>query len=357
MAEAQTIEPAAVGEIETVNTDERRNLLAEQLEKVEPVAVAEPKEEKTEQTAAERARDASGKFVAKDPAAVSPQKPEGKEVATASPPPASEEPWKKPPQSWKKDVHPHWEKIPPEVAQYVHEREQQTRASVEQIIPKARSYDYMLKAIQPFAENIRIATGGTSDQHVIQAVKGLMEADHILRTGAPEQKRAYVFRLAQVYGVNLGDVSDAPQVNPQVFTIEQKLAALEGRLESERQAQAEAENRSLLNDIQQFATKHEHFETLKPKMIGLLNAGLATGLDDAYTQALRLHDDLFQADLAAKQAQAEAERIKSKDAAAKSARSAAVSVRSGTPTGNTAPKAQDRRAMLAEQFSEQDARL
>jgi hypothetical protein len=166
-----------------------------------------------------------------------------------------------------------------------------------------------------------------------------------------------MFRLAQMYGVPLGDVSDAPPASPELFQLRQEIASLKSGLDAERQAKEEAESRSLLNDIQEFATKHEHFETLKPQMIGLLNAGLAKGLDDAYTQALRLNDDLFQAELSAKQAQAEAEKIKSKDAQAKAARSAAVSVRSATPGANTASKAQDRRSMLAEQFSEQDARL
>lgn len=350
------IESVGIGEVEAVNTDDRRDLLAEQLEKAETA----PVEQERPQTAAERARDATGKFVAKDKesAAVSPPKPGGKEVATAPIPPAPiEEPWKKPPQSWKKEAHPHWEKLTPEAAQYIHEREQQMRAGIEQAIPKSRAYDAMLKTMQPFAENIRLATGGVSDQHVMQAVKGLMEADHILRSSQPEQKRAYLFKLAQVYGVPLGDMSDAPQVSPELYQLNQKIAQLEANIVAEREAKEQAESQSLLSQIQEFATKHEHFETLKPQMIGLLNAGLAKGLDDAYTQALRLNDDLFQAEQAARQAQAEAEKIKTKDQAAKSARSAAVSVRTGTPSGNTASKAQDRRSVLLEQFESIGERL
>jgi hypothetical protein len=346
---ADTIEPVAVGEVAAVDSDERRSLLADQLEQAEQVQTPEPQAEKT---AAERARDAAGKFVAKDSAPVSTQKPEGAEAATPSVPPA-DEPWKKPPQSWKKEAHPHWEKLPPEAAQYVHEREQQMRAGIEQAMPKIRAYDNLTKAISPYMENIKVAANGD----VVGAIRGLMEADNILRTAPVEQKRAYMFRLAQMYGVPLGDVSDAPQVSPELYQLNQKIAQLESSIVAERQAKEEAETRSLLNDIQEFATKHDHFETLKPTMIRLLNAGEATDLQTAYTKAIRLNDDLFQAEQAAKLAQAKQGEIKSKDSAAKAARSAAVSVRSATPGANTAPKAQDRRSMLLEQFESVGDRL
>ena len=69
------------------------------------------------------------------------------------------------------------------------------------------------------------------------------------------------------------------------------------------------ENQSLLNEINQFSLKAEHFEDVRPTMIQLLQSGVAQTLEDAYEKAIRLDPNLFeqmtkaqQAEVAAKQA-------------------------------------------------------
>ncbi len=190
-----------------------------------------------------------------------------------------------------------------------------------------------------------------------RAIKGLMEADNILRTAPHDQKRDYIMRLAQSYGINLGDVSNAPAVNPEIFEVRNQLNQLQGKIAKDQQDKEAAEQQSLLNDIQKFAKDKEYFEEAKPTMIQLLQSGVAIDLDDAYKKAVKLNDDLFERDQAAQQAKAGQEKIRSKDQAAKAARSAAVGVKSSTPGVITATKAQDRRSKLAEQFAELDERL
>lgn len=349
MADA-VIEPAAVGEIEAVNTDERRNLLAEQLDKAEVVETPEPVVETAEEKAAKvdaagRVHGPDGKFAPK-----AADKPAEGAIQAA---PTEEPAWKKPVQSWKKEYHEHWTKLDPKVQEYIHQRESEMRAGVEQSIPKIRAYDQIAKVIQPFMQNVQVAAGGD----VPKAIHGLMEADHILRHSPPEQKKAYLYKLAQAYGIPLGDTSDAPQVSPEIFQVRQELAAMKAERDAERKAKEDAEQTALLSDIQKFSSTHEHYEAAKPTMIQLLQSGVAMDLEDAYEKAIRLNDDLFKSQQAAQQAAAEAERIKTKDGAAKAARSAAVSVRTSTPGSNTAPKAQDRRSMLAEQLDSIGDRL
>ena len=76
----------------------------------------------------------------------------------------------------------------------------------------------------------------------------------------------------------------------------------------------------------------------------------AESSEDAYEKAIRLNTELFERVQQAQQAQAVAQKSAQLNRAAKAARAAAVSVRSSTPGTNTAPKAQDRRSLLSEQF-------
>ena len=92
-------------------------------------------------------------------------------------------------------------------------------------------------------------------------------------------------------------------------------------------------------------------------MASLLQAGLASDLESAYTQAIRLNDELFTSDQAALQAKRDAEKRDTANRAAKAARGAAVSVRSSTPGVPAKTNAQDRRSMLAEQFDSMTDRL
>ena len=113
----------------------------------------------------------------------------------------------------------------------------------------------------------------------------------------------------------------------------------------------------LQGEIDQFSQGADYFEEARPTMIDLLSTGLAQTLEDAYDKAIRLDEGLFDQVNSAKQAKFQAQRSAELNRAAKSARAAAVSVRSSTPGTHTAPKAQDRRSLLAEQFDAVSERL
>jgi hypothetical protein len=335
------IAPAAVGEVEQVNSDDRRNLLAEQLDAVHVDAVAEPVDRADpvmDKPAGDRVRTPDGKFAPKTEAKTD-------APVTAEAPVIEEPAWKLPPKSWKKDYHDQWGKVDPKVAEYIHARENEMRGGIESARTKALEYDRVAKVVAPYMQTIQ-----SLGIDAPTAIKGLMEADNHLRTAPHDQKRAYILKLAASYGINLGDVSDAIPVNPQIHEVQTQVQQLRAQLEGERRAKEEAESRSLLEQIQKFATTKEHFEEAKPTMIQLLQSGVATDLEDAYKKAVRLNDDLFQTEQTARQAQSEAEKKAAKDQAAKAARSAAVSSRSSTPGTATQTKAQDRRSMLSEQF-------
>jgi hypothetical protein len=314
-------------------TIDRRALLEEQLEAAER---GEPIEAKT--------RDESGRFA----------KPEPQPEVEDEEPPV----WRRPPASWKKDFHEVWQKADPKMQEYAWQREEQMRAGVEPLLSKAQFADAMQEAISPYMNTIQ----GLGLQPE-KAVAALMEADHKLRNSDPQTKMQYFMQLAQSYGINLGAMQgQAPtaapnSVDPMVYQLQNELNKVRGEVMGWKQQQEMVENQTLLNEINQFSLKAEHFEDVRPTMIQLLQSGVAQTLDEAYDKAIRLDPTLFEQTLKAQQAEVAAKQAKEANRVAKTARAAAVSVRSATPGPNTAPKAANRRALLEEAFSETETRL
>lgn len=330
-------------------TESRRDVLSEQFE-----ALEQPAEQPVEEAkpAGDRPRHPDGKF-APGKAAESVKAPV--QVAqTETVGPAKDPVWKRPPASWKKDYHEAWAGLDPRVQEYAYQREEQMRAGVVPLMEKAKFADAMTQVIEPYMATIR---GMGIDAP--RAVKALMEADHILRTSDPQRKVAYFARLAQQYGINLGDVGQqqTTPVDPNYHMLANELNRVRGEVMSWKEQQERAQNEALQSEISRFAQGHEHFETVRPVMVQLLQSGAAKDLDEAYKKAIRLDDDLFESIQKAQQAEALTQTVAAKDRAAKQARSAAVSVRSSTPGTHTAPKAQTRREQLSESFDSLSGRL
>jgi hypothetical protein len=316
---------------------DRRAILEQSLEAAERGEPIEPV-----------ARDGKGRFAT----------PKAEEPADE--PQVEEEPpvWRRPPASWKKDYHEVWQKADPKMQEYAWQREEQMRAGVEPLLSKAQFADAMQEAISPYMQTIQ-GLGLSPDK----AVAALMDADHKLRNSDPQTKLQYFQQLAQSYGINLGALQgqqgQMPQqtVDPTVYALQNELNKVRGEVMGWKQQQEMMENQTLLNEINQFSLKAEHFEDVRPAMIQLLQSGMAQTLDEAYEKAIRLDPNLFEQVTKAQQAEAAAKQAKEQNRAAKAARAAAVSVRSATPGVNTAPKAANRRAILEEAFSETESRL
>lgn len=338
------IEQTAADDVEIV--DERREILESQFAAIENAAESPPAAD----PAPGQARGADGRFAQ----GAQENAPTGQKTGQD---PVAEEPlWARPPRSWKKDNYDIWHAADPRLKEIYHAREDEMQAGVETARVKAVAYDHIARAMEPYMSTVR----GLGLEPAA-AIKGLMEADHILRTSEPGKKRAYLLQLADHYGISLGDVSGHTPtegaMNPHLYALQNEINSVRGEVAGWKEAQETAINESLLQDIANFAKGKEHFEEVRPVMSKLLQAGLASSLQDAYTQALRLNEELFTADQAALQAQRDAEKREAANRAAKVARGAAVSVRGSTPGAQAVSKAQDRRSMLAEQFDSLTDRL
>lgn len=342
VADVTTPESAAPAE-------SRRESLSRALDEVE----AAPPE--SDATKAERARDEGGRF-APGKVVAKPARPvlTAKGVAAPATPAVAEPPaWAKPPKSWASKEHQDaWTAGDVEkLRQFAHQREEQMRQGVEQIIPKARFYDEFHKAAQPYMDNIKAHAGGDP----VKAAVGLMAADAKLRSSRGVEQAQMAGRFLESYGVDLKALFGIAQAGPGVDTagLQSKLASVTAERDALKKATQDAEDTKLFSEIDKLATTKPNFEQARPYMAKYLRGGLADSYEEAYDLALRLNPSL-----ASKAAPATQPATRQQlHQAAQTARAAAVSVRSATPATQTQPKAQDRRSQIAEAFGGLEGRL
>jgi len=269
-----------------------------------------------------------------------------------------EELWKRPPTSWKKEYHEAWQSADPRLQQYAWQREEEMRRGIEPLKSKAAFADEINQVLDPYLPTIQQLGINPS-----KAIEGLLRADHTLRTSPPEARRAYMMQLANAYGVDIGNGQGMPKgqtqqsVDPNYYMLQNELQNIRGEVTSWKQQQERAIDEGILSEINVFADKAEHFEEVRPAMIQLLQSGVSETLEDAYNKAIRLDDQLFESIQGRRQAETDARKRASADKAAKAAKAAAVSVRSSTPGTQPKAKAQDRRSMLLDQFSDLSERF
>lgn len=269
------------------------------------------------------ARDGKGKFKARaEPA----QEPEAAaelatELAQDIPPP---------PNSWRKEVAAQWNALPPEVRAEVERREADFHKGIEQYKEAAAFGQAARQIIAPYEATIR-SLGMTPDR----AVGELLAADHRLRYGQPAEKLAYFSQLAQHYGIDLNQVTQqepAAPLDPQVATLQQQVQALGAYLQQQQMMGQQQERASLDSEIQRFAADpaHGHFETVRNDMAALIQAGLASTLEEAYERAVYANPATRTAMLE-QQAKAQREEAAKKAQAAKAAASVNVRSRASVP--------------------------
>lgn len=336
MNDVANAETAPAEEID--KAESRRDTLSKGLDALETPAdgQTETAEQKTE-----RLRDEAGRFAKGEARPVLTAKPVAP-VADAQP--AQPSPWDAPPKSWKKESHELWGKTDAEIRKMVHEREEQMRAGVEGIIPKAKFADQVTQALGQHIPRMQALGIDT-----VQGIKGLAEADAKLRERDPQ----YALALLQGYGYDVQALFGAASQPADVVSLRQENATLKRNYEQLKAQTEERENAEIDAKIEAFKNDKPNFDALRPKMVRLLNAKLADTLDEAYDMARSLNPSLAPP---APQGQPAATPA-AKHQAAQRARTAAVSVRGATPGTTTPTKAQSRRDKLAESFGELEGRL
>lgn len=260
----------------------------------------------------ERSRDARGRFA-------NTQAPENTENATEAVEAASVaiQP-KKAPSSWRKEAQELYGKLPQEfqlLQEEVERREADFHKGIESYKSKAQFADAMERVISPHMQTLQ-SLGVTPDV----AVHHLLEADRVLRYSQPDQKRAYLQQLARSYGIDLGqqpegEPSYQPSTDPRVDAVINYLRQQEAMRQQQEVAQ-------LNSELSTFAKDKPHFEAVRNHMAGLLQAGVAKSLQDAYDMAIYASPDIRAQVLAQQQAEADQRRQQEAKSRAEAARRA-----------------------------------
>lgn len=284
--------------------------------------VETPAGETTEQRA-QRERDEAGRFKAKEEGTVSKAAPAPVIPANAVPAPVA--PTQKAPSSWKKDYWEAYEKLDPNLAKYIAQREEQFASGVSTYKQEAERAKELQDAIAPFQQDLQ--------QHGMapaQWIRNLGLAHQTLVKGSPEQKLQAFYKLAQDYRVPVDALLDA-NVRQQFLSQQQQQPQPDvGQLVEEKFMQVRAQS-----EIEQFAADpaNEHFEAVRKPMQRLLAAELAPDLKSAYEMAVRMDPELFEREQLRNTEAAEKQRRDAEAARVAKARANVSSVKSATPTG------------------------
>lgn len=310
----------------------------EQVQQVSGDVLDAPQE--TSEQRAERLRDEGGRFKAGDATDV--------QVKTKVPaleaqidPLAPVVEAVKPPSSWRKDQWEAFQKLDPQTAKYIVERESQMANGVSTYKQEADRAKEIFEAIAPYQQDL--------NQHGITPAKWVAQlgaAHQTLVKGSPEQKLQAFYKLSQDYGVPIDALLDQ-NVRQRFLTSAPAPATQDvSKLVEEQFVKREAQT-----EIQRFATDpaNVHYEAVKGTMGQLLATGLADDLKSAYDKAVRMDPELWQSEQLRTSEAAEKQRRDAEAARVAKARGNAVSVRSATPTGpGTGNAKKDLRSTLEE---------
>ncbi len=297
--------------------------------------VEQPIEQVEQSTEAQRERDESGRFKAKDAQTQAVQEqPQETQQAEVKPVEQQEKQidTTRAPSSWKKETAAMFATLPPEVQAEIHRRETDYHKGYGRQFEESPAY----KQMAPLAE-VGTRVQSLADQYKTnyerygingeQAIAELFKMDNDLRNAPPAVKQQKFQALAQHYGIDL-----AQQFAPEVAQLQQKMYDLEQQNKQYLEAQQRSQFESVATEIRSFAESpgHEYFDKVRGHMQALLQAGHAKDLQDAYDQAVYANPETRKS-LLEQQTRAAQEQIN-----AQRAKSAAVSVKGSTPASGMA---------------------
>lgn len=334
------LEQQAEAGLEAVDTASTTSEVAEAAETSAPAATDKPGR------TAGRARDEQGRLL---------PGPAKKDAAPATPSATTEqavavEPLKplQRPSTLKKELWPIWDKLARgealtaqearQKAEWILQRDSDYAKGVSTYKAEADNAKPIVEAIAPFLPALQ-----ANNVQPAQWISQLGNAHQTLVYGAPQQKAAMFAQMMTQYQIDPSWLFVQGQdgkvyLNPQLSQAapQQQQRQQPDVRQTVQELLAEERARSEVERMKSDAERYPHFDAVRNKMAGLLQAGLATDYDDAYKQAVRLDPEIYEAQ---QQQQRQAEEDRKREEArraAEAARRNAISPRTSTPTAAAA---------------------
>lgn len=294
--------------------------------------VTETPDEAPEATARDDGRDDKGRFVPKDPKPV-----EGGDVLAAaddgakapvetveaqSAPPAAQPAWTDGHfTGWKPEQREAFAKLPADVQKLVMDRQSETTAYYQRKMAEEseakKQFEPLSRAIQEAAPILR-----SIGKPPGELIKSYAAIEHTLAYGTYADKIELFGKIAKTYGIPFAPPEPDPfadplqpqgQAYPVVHDLQSQIRHLESQLQSYQQQQEARATEQVASTIQAFASatntdgspKYPFYEVVRPAMGQLLAEGKAQTLEDAYALATKPLQDKLQAEVTARQRQAQ----------------------------------------------------
>lgn len=288
--------------------------------------------EGSEQTRAERARDDAGRF-AKAAAEKAPAQAAVGQAPATDAPAAAQFVDRGPPQTWRPGAKAEWNALPPGAKAEIYKREQDVFNGLAQYQSKAQIADGLMQTIQPY-QPIMAALGAD----IPTALNEVLRTAAVFHVGTPAQKAATLRQLAQTHGIDLGQAAGNTGTDqfqdPVVDQLNSRIAQLEGTLANQQRMAQNSDHQAAASQIIAFRDDpaNRYFPDVAVQMGQLINAGLATTMQDAYSKACELNPNV-KAALAHERAQADAKTQATERArrAKEAQRAGQLGVRSSVP--------------------------
>jgi len=186
---------------------------------------------------------------------------------------------KPPPQSWAKEKHEAWNKIPDDAKEYIELREKQMLDGIEQYKQGHQYANAFAQALEPFRQDIALT--GVDE---VTAVKALLTHHRALTNGTLEQRQKALLEIGYASGI-------IPKIGQTEADLERQQLQMQlhqrDLLENQRQQQYIAQQQQqIAQSVTTFASdpKHEYFDEVADDIVGLLQAGY--DLNTAYEKAV-----------------------------------------------------------------------
>ena len=150
------------------------------------------------------------------------------------------------------------------------------------------SFDKLFEPYRPRLQAMGLDESG--------AIQRLLNAQSMLE----RDPKSALAQLAKQYGVEFGEAGSNQFADPDLQRVSQELAQLKMSIAQREQAEQQTRQGQLLGEIEAFKSskdetgnpKYPHFDKLRPAIAGLLHAGDAKDLADAYDRAAWAHPEV-----------------------------------------------------------------
>ena len=245
------------------------------------------------------------------------------------------------PKNWSDDVKKVFDTLPQESQEFMIKRDKEMTSDytkkTQDLAEQRKNIEALDKVLQPARQTIH-ATGISEPEYISR----LLNADNALRTNPKMALR----QLAQGYGIDLSTMNEESESwndpDPQYAQLLQQNQHIMSELNQFKQQNIQSTVAQTEQTVEQFSAKtgadgklmHPHFDKVRVKMGNLIDAGEAKGLDDAYTKAVRLDDDLYEEAIKASRLSVKKQEDSKRKAAVDKARKVKPSSSANPPKGS-----------------------